>query len=132
MMDYPQPAQPIRPANISRVNWKQTTTFTLAAFVACLVALVAAAFVYKYMLGKKVQQDTAKLSKLQQEVEHQQQLLADVKAGRPAVNPKTKPASSAVPSKTANNDEAAQQSDDESETQTAEPTGTRVETTPAV
>lgn len=131
MMDYQQPQQPVRPANISRVNWKQTTTFTLAAFVACLVALVAAAFVYKYMLGKKVQQDTAKLNKLQQEVEHQTQLLAEVKAGRPAVNQKTKPASSAVPPKQANANETAQQSDDDTETQT-EPLGTRVETKPAV
>ena len=51
-MEYNQAL--IRP-RMSRVNWPQTITITLAAFVGCLVAMLVAGIVFKLLLSKHVQ-----------------------------------------------------------------------------
>lgn len=68
MFDY-QPGAIQPPKRISRVNWTQATTITVAAFVGCLLAMAAAVLLYKYMLGKAIQAKQAELNALSNRID---------------------------------------------------------------
>ena len=74
---------------------------TAAAFLGCLAALVAAAFLYKYLLNKKVAEETAKLEKVRANLVHHEELLEETVAEQryqasKIQRPNTKPVTSGI------------------------------------
>lgn len=53
---------------MSRINWTQTTTITIAAFIGCLGAFAILIVVYKRWIGQAIQKQTAQLDNLEHRV----------------------------------------------------------------
>lgn len=49
---------------MSRVNWTQTTTVTIAAFIGCLAAVAVLVLLMQTLLGKAIRERMAKLDQL--------------------------------------------------------------------
>ncbi|GAB3761408.1 hypothetical protein [Spirosoma pomorum] len=77
-MDYPQPTQLARPTSTGRINWTQTTTMTVAAFIGCLLALTAGLMLYRHLVAKAVRAETARLDQLRLTCQQQESALNDV------------------------------------------------------
>lgn len=75
-MEYQQ-AQ-VRPARLTRVNWTQTTTILIAAFVGCLTAFALVALAYKYKVGQALRAQSAKLDQVQREIDQANEDLRDI------------------------------------------------------
>lgn len=75
-MEYQQAI--VRAPRMSRINWTQTATITLAAFIGCLAALALLVVVYRSFLAKSHSYRVAKLERLENEIHGAENELADL------------------------------------------------------
>jgi Tfp pilus assembly protein PilO len=77
-MEYPQQTQLVRPTNTGRINWTQTTTMIVAAFIGCLLALFAGLMLYKHLMAKKIKQEATRLDQIKLTYQQQETALGEL------------------------------------------------------
>ncbi|MVM34994.1 hypothetical protein GO755_33510 [Spirosoma sp. HMF4905] len=117
-MEYQQAV--VRAPRMSRINWTQTTTITIAAFIGCLAALALLVVVYRSFLAKSHTYRLAKLERIENQIHEAENELADLKfeadqGKKRIVRPPV-----------------IEQDDEDTEPVDATPKGEKIATTPAV
>lgn len=75
-MEYQQAV--VRAPRMSRINWTQTTTITIAAFLGCLAAMALLFYLYRSFLGKSIRERMARLDQLDSHIDEQEGELQDL------------------------------------------------------
>ena len=125
-MEYQQAL--VRAPRMSRVNWTQTTTITIAAFLGCLGAMALLFFLYRSFLGKSIRERMFKLDLLDSQINESEEDLQDLNiridsARRRAPNPTPTPIKV---------DSEKDEENEELQTKPEEPKGEPIPTIPVV
>lgn len=83
-MEYQQAV--VRAPRMARINWTQTTTITIAAFLGCLAAMALLFYLYRSFLGKSIRERMARVDQLDRQTDEAEDYLSELNNGIQSAN----------------------------------------------